>query len=188
MATWVERYEVPGSNGAVWTVGIDKDGNYGCSCPVWKFKRQVCKHIRFVQDNRIARGEDDLPHYPMQPGNVGEVTIKNGVVLYPLVPLGWNYTAHLICTIIYDLIRAKADAREIVNYKNRMAKAASISEINSYIENHGRLVYEKFVKGEGWINPITVPYNTPIRVIGEEVNDIIPSGNQAVNANKIEGG
>jgi len=166
MATWVERYEVPGSNGAVWTVGIDKDGNYGCSCPVWKFKRQVCKHIRFVQDNKIAKGEDDLPQYPMQPGNVAEVTVKNGTVLYPLVPLGRSYTVHLICTIIYDLIRAKADAREIVRYKNDMLKGnVSIGTIDRYVKANGRLVYEKFVKGQGWINPVVVPYDTPIREV-----------------------
>jgi hypothetical protein len=43
---WIKRWEVPSSRStAHWIVAIDADGNYGCSCPVWKFKREECKHI-----------------------------------------------------------------------------------------------------------------------------------------------
>ena len=48
---WVKRWQVPSSSeaGRYWTVAIDRDGNWGCSCPVWKFRRQECHHIRTVQ-------------------------------------------------------------------------------------------------------------------------------------------
>jgi hypothetical protein len=48
---WVKRWEIEGSNGHVWIVAQDKDGNYGCSCPIWKFKRQECHHIIQVKNN-----------------------------------------------------------------------------------------------------------------------------------------
>ena len=41
---WVEKYKIRGEHG-VYTVSIDDKGMWGCSCPVWKFKRRQCKHI-----------------------------------------------------------------------------------------------------------------------------------------------
>ena len=54
MSVWVEKWEVEGSNGKTWVVSVDVNGNYGCSCPVWKFKREECKHIRKVLSGCIA--------------------------------------------------------------------------------------------------------------------------------------
>jgi hypothetical protein len=43
---WVKRWEVQGSRkDSSWTVAINEKGEYGCSCPVWKYKRIECKHI-----------------------------------------------------------------------------------------------------------------------------------------------
>jgi len=49
---WVKKWEIEGSNGHIWIVAVDKDGNYGCSCPVWKFKRQECHHIIQIKSNQ----------------------------------------------------------------------------------------------------------------------------------------
>lgn len=47
---WVKRWEVPSSSGnGTYTVAVDKDDNYGCSCPAWKFRRQECHHIKQVK-------------------------------------------------------------------------------------------------------------------------------------------
>ena len=43
---WIAKWSVPGSKpGVNWTVAVDNKGEFGCSCPVWKFKRKECKHI-----------------------------------------------------------------------------------------------------------------------------------------------
>jgi len=48
---WVKRWQVPSSSDSgVWTVAVDADGNYGCSCPVWRFRRQECHHIKMVKE------------------------------------------------------------------------------------------------------------------------------------------
>jgi hypothetical protein len=66
---WVKRWTVKGSNGKEWTVAIDKDGNYGCSCPVWKFRRQECHHITQI----MANGGNEMQTREARPGNVGEI-------------------------------------------------------------------------------------------------------------------
>ena len=59
---WVQRWEVPksGSDG-FYTVGRDRNGGWGCSCPQGKFHRGSgpCKHVLHIQlklerENRTA--------------------------------------------------------------------------------------------------------------------------------------
>lgn len=50
MAKWIKKWKVNSSSSdRIYTVAIDKNGNYGCSCPAWKFRRQECKHIKSVK-------------------------------------------------------------------------------------------------------------------------------------------
>lgn len=42
---WVQKWEVEGNSGNIHTVSVSDDGTWGCSCPVWKFRRQTCHHI-----------------------------------------------------------------------------------------------------------------------------------------------
>ena len=49
MPKWIERIPVDSeTSDATYVVGISDEGEYGCSCPHWKFRRQECKHIRSV--------------------------------------------------------------------------------------------------------------------------------------------
>jgi hypothetical protein len=56
MTRWVKRWEVMGRSGKIWVVAQDVDGNYGCSCPVWKFHRKECHHIVEVKENLAIVG------------------------------------------------------------------------------------------------------------------------------------
>jgi len=53
---WVERWSVPSKSNPnqVYIVARNAHGEFACSCPVWKFRRQTCKHIQQVQ-NQLAR-------------------------------------------------------------------------------------------------------------------------------------
>jgi len=42
---WKQRWYV-----SSYTVSMDENGNFGCSCPHWKFRREECKHIREVKE------------------------------------------------------------------------------------------------------------------------------------------
>jgi hypothetical protein len=47
---WLKRWDVPSSDWKrTYKVAIDDKGNYGCSCPAWKYQRKQCKHIRRIQ-------------------------------------------------------------------------------------------------------------------------------------------
>lgn len=49
---WIRRYSVPSSKRErTWTVAQAKNGEWGCSCPQWRFRRRQCTHIEAVQQN-----------------------------------------------------------------------------------------------------------------------------------------
>lgn len=47
---WVKRWECPSESNPTksYVVAQNKDGEWGCGCPVWIYRRQECKHIRHV--------------------------------------------------------------------------------------------------------------------------------------------
>jgi len=49
MDKWTRKWLIDGSKGKTWTVAEDREGNYACSCPVWKFRRLQCHHIEAVK-------------------------------------------------------------------------------------------------------------------------------------------
>jgi len=51
---WIQRWEVTSHSNPdkTYVVAIDGDGGWGCSCPVWKFRRLECKHIRQVKETQ----------------------------------------------------------------------------------------------------------------------------------------
>lgn len=58
---WVKRWNIPKSTGeGFWTVAVTADGEWGCSCPQWKFKRIECKHIHQV------RSDEMIPSTPVK--------------------------------------------------------------------------------------------------------------------------
>jgi len=54
MARWVDKWTVRGNSGVGHTVSVSDNGEWGCSCPAWKFKKRDAK----------ARGE--MCHHIMQ--------------------------------------------------------------------------------------------------------------------------
>ena len=57
MDKWIKRWKVPSdSSDSIYTVAVDYDGNFGCSCPQWKFRRRTggdCKHIIRIKNGEI---------------------------------------------------------------------------------------------------------------------------------------
>lgn len=60
MSTWGQRWSIEGTRGDVYTVAIDGNGEYGCSCPAWKFRRQECRHIKEVKIQLLQAENDQL--------------------------------------------------------------------------------------------------------------------------------
>lgn len=51
---WIEKHEVQGKHGT-YVVSKSDTGEWGCSCPVWKFHREECKHIKFVKSGGVQQ-------------------------------------------------------------------------------------------------------------------------------------
>jgi len=72
---WIQSWSVSSdTSDKMYTVSIDRDGIYGCSCPSWKFgrkklKNEECKHItKHVIEEEGGYIEDDLPESVLYEG------------------------------------------------------------------------------------------------------------------------
>jgi len=49
MSRWLTSWSVTSSTGVhKYKVSYGQDGSWGCSCPIWKYKRNECKHIKEI--------------------------------------------------------------------------------------------------------------------------------------------
>ena len=56
---WVKKWTVASfTSNRFYTVAVDKFGNYACSCPRGKYKREQCKHIQHVIDSQMKPDEE----------------------------------------------------------------------------------------------------------------------------------
>ena len=137
---WLKRWEVPRSSGdGNWIVAIDKDGNYGCSCPVWKFKRQECHHIKLVkQGNGVLVQKDQRPRYVLARVNKPILKTETNELLVPLVGIP---DVHMMeATICWYLLRygySMGEVREIRHIPREWTARAIIA----YVEHHGEAEY-----------------------------------------------
>lgn len=141
---WVKRWEVPKSSGdGDWIVAIDKNGDYGCSCPVWKFKRQECHHIKLVK-----MGGGDIiekvnrPEYVLAAVNKPILNEKKNQLLCPLVAI--PDAMMMEATICFYLLRNGYSMGEVRELRH-IPREWSGQAIMAHIERHGEAEYP-----EGW--------------------------------------
>jgi len=49
---WIKKWNIESESGnGNYVVSLSDENEWGCSCPVWKFRRQECKHIKRVKLN-----------------------------------------------------------------------------------------------------------------------------------------
>jgi len=142
---WVKRWEIEGSNGHIWIVALDKDGNYGCSCPIWKFKRRECHHILQVKNSNLEQKElFEKPKYVL--ANVLKPTYdaETNILSCPLVAIPDAQMMEV--TICYYLIKhgySMSEIRQLRRIPNDWTK----ERILDHIERHGEAQYTEYLTG-----------------------------------------
>jgi hypothetical protein len=141
MPKWKERYEVKGSQGATWVVSQAEDGTWGCSCPVWKFKRQECHHIADGKEGPQAYGrKEPLPQ--ILPGHVKRVTYNAELraYLHPLIPLNAHGTG-VLATILYDCLQL-GYSMEVLREKFKMIpKGWTAPAVIAHVKRYGFTIW-----------------------------------------------
>lgn len=144
---WVRRWDVPSASDAdtTYVVAIDAEGNYGCSCPRWKFRRLECHHIAEVKAGihaprgKIQKREPEIVLAIVRAviaevGDDGETVER---VLTPLIPIG---DTHFQATVIYDLFNAGVSWGTLKK-RYDVAKRNSLKKVVAYVEERGRRIY-----------------------------------------------
>ncbi len=141
---WVERWKLPKSNGdGEWIVAIDEAGNYGCSCPVWKFRRQECHHIRLVKLGAISSEQTKTrPEYVLAKVNKPSFDPETNRLLIPLV--GIPDAMMMEATICYYLMKHGYSMGEVRELRH-IPREWTAKAIFHHIDRHGEAEYP-----DGW--------------------------------------
>jgi len=146
MPKWVKKWEVPSSSGnGTYIVSIAEDGTtYGCSCPVWKFRRQECHHIKAVKNGQFKNGEIKKPEYVLAAVLTPTFKEKENKLLVPLVAFG---EVNMEATICLAMLEHGYSMGEIGNIR-RLPKGWTVEAIRNHVEIHGKTIYPK-----SWYKP-----------------------------------
>lgn len=148
---WVKRWKVPSSSGnGDWIVAIDKEGNYGCSCPVWKFRRQECHHIKLVKTGGGSPiTHIERPAYVLAKVHKPTFKPETNELLIPLVAI--PDAMMMEATICFYMLKYGYSMGEVKEIRHIPASWTA-KAIFAHIERHGEVEYP-----EGWYNPFGIP-------------------------------
>ena len=136
----IKKWKVKSSSGnGYYVVAIDEDGNYDCSCPVWKFKRKECHHIIKVKQSGSEKIKIiDRPE--AIPAKVTKPIFKDGKILYPLVPIE-PFDIHTEATIVSFMLKYGWSITEIKE-RRHLPNSWTKRAVLDYIEKYGMKEYE----------------------------------------------
>jgi len=140
---WLKRWYVPKSSGeGTWTVAVDHSGNWGCSCPVWKFKRLECHHIISIKanggkDNEIKPKEK--PKYVLAQVLKPIYKEQTNELFIPLVAI--PDLRMMEATICYYLMKHGYSFSEVRNLRHRLPASWTKGAIFDYVSRHGEAEY-----------------------------------------------
>lgn len=140
---WVKKWEVPSSTGrGSWIVAQDEQGNYGCSCPIWKFQRKECKHIAEIKatGGRNAAVKE-RPEYVLAKVYKPTYDAASNRLLVPLVPFGAE-GVHMEATICWAMLRYGWSWAEIQKIR-LLPREWTVQAVKDYIDDHGEAEWPK---------------------------------------------
>lgn len=141
---WVKRWKVPSTTNPdqIHIVALDKDGNYGCSCPVWKFHRKECHHIIQVKSNPDANTEivvvPQRPKYVLARVLKPEYDKETHSLLIPLI--GIPDAQMMEATICYYLLKYGYSLSEIRDMR-RIPPSWTKEAIINHVKTNGEAQY-----------------------------------------------
>lgn len=147
---YIKKWEIPSEKDSnkFYTVSLTDKNTFACSCPIWIFKRQECKHIQRVKkalENNEDINEIKLNSLVIIPAKVEEVTLKeNNEVYVPLIPLRADAT-HFLATVIYDLLNL-GFTFSYLSERYHLPNSWNKQKVINYIEARGRKVIKEYSK------------------------------------------
>ncbi len=137
---WTKKWTVPKSSGdGDWVVGLSDEKVWGCSCPVWKFKKEECHHIKEIKlGNQPEINQSEInkkPEYVL--AKVLKPTLKDDRLLVPLVPIG---DIKMSVTIAFTMLKYGYSWTEIKKIR-RLPDSWTKKAVLNYVEEYGEYTY-----------------------------------------------
>lgn len=136
---WKKQWKVPGSSGNTWTVSLDEQGRYCCSCPAWVFKRLECRHILLVHAGAIGESITQRPEYILAAVRKPIYDEKENKLYVPLIGLP---DAHCMeATICFYLLKYGYTWSEIKELRRHIPSDWSARKVLLHVQGNGESEY-----------------------------------------------
>jgi len=134
---WVKKWHIKSeSSNKEYVVSLSDENIWGCSCPIWKFRRQECKHIIRVKLNpgRYEEVKDQLtkPEYVLARVDKPTFKEKENKLLIPLIRIE-PYDIKMEAIICYTMAKHGYKWKEIVEIRN-LSNAWILTKVKEYYE------------------------------------------------------
>lgn len=123
----------------MWVVSQAADGEWGCSCPVWKYRRKACKHIEEVRATANLRTEKRRAEYRLAMIRKPVYLEEDNVLLIPLVRL--PDTVMMEATIIYNMLLHGFSWSEIRSIRHHVPRQWSAQRVIDHVQMYGEAEY-----------------------------------------------
>lgn len=144
MSKWVKKWRVEGSNGNKYIVSQGEVGEFGCSCPAWKFRRMECRHIKYIKKHNpranmietIPIKKPELRFYNIEHP---EYNKKQNIIKCPLIRIEpFDLTLEVeIDVMMMENGYSLSDVREIRHLPRQWTKQAIYARYQQYVKKGG---------------------------------------------------
>lgn len=136
---WIKKWKVKSESGnSSYVVSLSDKNEWGCSCPVWKFRRQECKHIMRVKLNperyKEIEEQSSRPTYVLARVEKPTYDKKNNRLLIPLIRIE-PYDIHLEAFICYTMAKYGYKWKEVVEIRH-LNPVWTLKKVKEYIEGN----------------------------------------------------
>lgn len=135
---WIKKWNIKSESGnGSYVVSLSNENTWGCSCPVWKFRRQECKHIIRVRLNpeRYEEIEEgSKPEYVLAAIKKPTYDKKNNRLLIPLIRIE-PYDVHMEAFICYTMAKYGYKWKEVVEIRH-LNPVWTLKKVKEYIEGN----------------------------------------------------
>jgi len=139
---WLKKWEVNSSSGnGKYIVSLSEKGVWGCSCPVWKFKRQECHHIKQIKltDPKPNQKPKERPEYILARVKKPILKEEENKLLIPLVAVGDIWMEATICFYMLKYGYSWSEIKE----KRHLPESWTRKAVLNYIEEYGENEYKE---------------------------------------------
>ena len=145
---WIAKWVIKGLKGETFIVRRNPEGQFSCTCPIWRYRRHECKHIQEIKSQlEYRRDFRNLQRNTPKPdcvvADVEKPTFvrETNQLLLPVKKAGDVGELHMEATICHTMLKFGFTMEEVREIRNMLPDHLNAQKIRQYIDEYGEARY-----------------------------------------------